>query len=92
MKIFVKAKSRAKENKIIPPPLKLWEENEKTGEYMVFVKEEPRQGKANEAIIKILSQYFKISKSSVRLVSGTSSKKKVFEIYDPSIKNRGHGE
>ncbi len=48
--------------------------------YKVSIKEPPVDGKANEAIVRVLAEYFKVSKSSVRLVSGSTSKQKVFEI------------
>ncbi|PJA37619.1 hypothetical protein CO181_02780, partial [candidate division WWE3 bacterium CG_4_9_14_3_um_filter_43_9] len=50
MKIFVKAKPRAKNEKI-----------EKIGEdcFKVSVKEPPEEGKANQAIVKALAEYFK---------------------------------
>ncbi len=81
MKIFVKAKAGAKENKIVPPDLTLWKEVDRKEEYFtVFVKEPPIAGKANLAIAKLLAEYFKKSPREVRLVSGASSKRKVFEI------------
>ncbi len=78
MKIFVKAKTRAKENKVSPPPLKLIPDIEET--YTVSVKEKPVKGQANEAITKLLAEHFNISRSQVSLISGASSKRKVFEI------------
>ena len=68
MKIFVKAKPNAKEKRI-----------EKIDEthFLVAVKEPPVQGRANKAIIKALEEYFG---RPVQLVSGFSSKQKVFEI------------
>lgn len=81
MKIFVKAKAGAKENKIIPPPLKLLQVDSSEREYyIVSVKEPPRQGKANEAIIRLIAKYFKTSPFLVKLISGSSSKIKIFEI------------
>ncbi len=78
MKIFVKAKPNAKENKVAPPPLKLMTEVEEW--YTVSVKERPAEGKANETIIKLLAEYFGILRYKVKLISGTTSKRKVFEI------------
>ena len=71
MKIFVKVKPLAKEEKI-----------EKIGEinFIVAVKEPPKDGKANRAIAKVIASYFNISSSRVNLISGFSSKNKVFEI------------
>ncbi len=93
MKIFVKAKPNSKENKVIPPPLKLWDSGDlsampahagqsgrKDEYYTVSVKDPPKQGKANLAVIKILAEYFNLTQSNVTLVSGASSKIKVFEI------------
>lgn len=71
MKIFVKAKPNANEEKIE----KIDESN-----FSISVKEPPVQGRANAAIISALAEYFKISKSQVRLISGFSSKQKIFEI------------
>ncbi|MDZ4205786.1 MAG: DUF167 domain-containing protein [Patescibacteria group bacterium] len=85
MKIFVKAKPNAKENKIIPPPLRLFESGPAPHEatqdtYTVSVKERPIGGRANEAITKLLAEHFKVSCFQVRLISGATSKRKVFEI------------
>ena len=71
MKIFVKANPSAREERI----KKVDEIN-----FIVSVKEPPKQGKANKAIIKALAEYFKIAPSCVSLISGFSSKQKVFEI------------
>ncbi len=71
MKIFIKAKPSAKEEFI----KKIDEIN-----FVVAVKEPPRKGKANAAIVRLLAEYFKVAPSAVRLVSGFSAKQKVFEI------------
>jgi uncharacterized protein (TIGR00251 family) len=46
----------------------------------VWVKEKPEKGKANERLIKIISDYFKIPKSSILLVAGFKSREKVVKI------------
>lgn len=71
MKIFVKAHPRAKNNLV-----------EKIGEnhFEVSVTAPPIKGLANKAIIELLSEYFDVAKSQIELVSGFSSKIKVFEI------------
>jgi uncharacterized protein len=71
MKINVKAKAGAREEKVE----KIDESN-----FVVSVKEPPVQGKANFAITKALAEYFGTSSYNVRLISGFSSKQKVFEI------------
>ncbi len=74
MKIFVKARPSAKEEFI----KKIDGIN-----FVVAVKEPPRKGKANRAITKVLAEYFGVAASAVRLVSGFSTKQKVFEITKP---------
>ena len=71
MKIFVKAKPFAKEEKIE----KISETN-----FVVWVKEPPIKGKANRAITKALASHFNVAPSQVNLISGFSSKQKVFEV------------
>jgi len=71
MKIFIKAKPSAKEEKIG----KISETN-----FIVWGKEPPIKGQANRAIIRALASYFKVAPSKINLVSGFSSKQKVFEI------------
>jgi len=60
MKIFVKVKTRAKEEKI---------EKASENNYVVSVKEQPKKGLANKAVIRILGR------------SGFSSRKKSIKIY-----------
>lgn len=71
MKIFVKAKPNAKEEKI---------EEIGDGHFAVCVKEPPVQGRANAAIIKALAEHFIVAPSRVRLISGFSARQKTFEI------------
>ncbi len=71
MKISVKAKPNSREEKV-----------EKTDEnhYNVWVKEPPMNGKANEAVRNALAVYFKTSSSSIKIISGYSSRSKIVEI------------
>ncbi len=71
MKIFVTAKPKAHEAKIT-----------KVSDNMltVAVREPPIDGRANHAILVALAEYFKVSFSRVRLVSGHTSRQKVIEI------------
>ena len=85
MKIIVKAKTRAKVAKVErvdQPVLDLGEKKGKTElvTYKVSVREAPINGQANEAIIEALAEYFDTAKSNINLVSGQSSKQKIFEI------------
>lgn len=71
MKISIKAKPNSREEKV---------EQITEAEFIVSVKEPPVQGRANEAIIRILADYFNVSKSQVRIVSGWTSRQKVIEV------------
>jgi uncharacterized protein len=55
-------------------------EKDLLGTLHVYVNAPPLEGKANQAVIEALSEYFKVKKSSVFLISGQKSKNKVFEI------------
>jgi uncharacterized protein len=71
MKISVRVKPNAKHEKI-----------EKTGDkdFLIWVKERPQEGKANKAVIKVLSEYFGVPQSQVVLLKGQVSREKIFEI------------
>lgn len=71
MKIIVKVKPSAKEEKIVKVD---------DTHYRVAVKEPPVNGRANVAVISSLANFFKVPKASVRIVSGFTSKEKVIEI------------
>ena len=71
MKINVKVVPAAKVEQIqlsIDSSLKVW------------VKGKPIDGEANRAVIKILAKYFKVALSSVRIISGLTSRNKVIEV------------
>ena len=71
MKISVSVKAGAKENRV---------EDLGGGNYRIRVKAAPVEGKANDALIKVLAEYFKVPRSSIRLCIGRTAKQKVFEI------------
>jgi len=48
--------------------------------FIVKVKEPPKEGKANQAVIKLLAEYFGVPQSQVRILSGFRSKSKVVEV------------
>ncbi len=75
MKINVQAKPNSKEDKV---------EKIIIGDqeiYRVSVKEPPVQGKANAAIMKLLADYFNISQSNIKIISGYTSRHKIIEIF-----------
>ena len=69
--MFIKAKPNSKEEKVE----KIDEQN-----YIVYVKEPPVRGKANNAIRNALAVYFKTGTSCVKIVSGHTSRNKIIEI------------
>ena len=71
MKIIIKAKPGAKEDKI---------EKVDEANYTVYVKAPPRDGKANAAIITLLARHFDVSQSLVEIISGHMARIKVIEI------------
>lgn len=71
MRIFVKAKASAKVEKVG----KIDDTH-----FVVAVKAPPREGKANQAVARALANHFHLPISRLQLVSGFSSKQKVFEL------------
>lgn len=49
-------------------------------EYAVSVRAPTREGKANEAVIRLLSARFSIPKSFVRIIRGETARKKLIEV------------
>lgn len=68
--INVKVKPNSKFNKI----------EFKNQKYTIYVSDPPKKGKANKKIIKLLSDYFSISKSAINIKSGITNKNKIIEI------------
>jgi len=70
MKIQVKVKPNSKT-----------EELSQEGDiFIVKVREPPKQGKANQAVIKLLAEHFGVPQSQVRILSGFRSKDKLVEV------------
>jgi uncharacterized protein YggU (UPF0235/DUF167 family) len=85
MKIIVKTKPNSKNEsveRITQPTLELSNSKIELIEYKVSVKEPPIGGRANNAVVKALAKYFDVAPSLICLVSGASSKRKVFQIPD----------
>ena len=70
MKIQVKVKVSSKTEELI----------QEGYSFMVKVKEPPKEGKANQAVIRLLAEHFGISQSQVRILSGSRSRNKVVEV------------
>jgi uncharacterized protein (TIGR00251 family) len=50
--------------------------------FILKVKEPAREGKANQAVIKLLAEHFSVPKSQVRIISGFKSRNKVIEVIE----------
>jgi len=75
MKIQVKVKPNSRTEEV----------SQERDSFIVKVKEPPREGKANQAVIKLLAEHFGVPKSQVRMsqvriLSGFSSRNKVVEV------------
>lgn len=67
----VKATTKASKNAIV---------GIRSGELFISVTAVPENGKANEAIVKLLSKSLKCAKTNIELVSGSKSKNKLFRV------------
>ncbi|MFZ2621267.1 MAG: DUF167 domain-containing protein [Minisyncoccia bacterium] len=83
MKIVVKVKPNSKVEsveRVTQASLGFISNKNDLVEYSVRVKEPPVGGKANDAVVRALANYFDAAPSLVRLVKGGSTKRKIFEI------------
>lgn len=71
MKIFIRAKPKSKREYV---------KKVDNTHYIVAVKEPPVSGKANQAIIKSLAEYFHKPSSQINILHGETSKQKIIEI------------
>jgi hypothetical protein len=70
MKIQVKVKPNSKTEEV----------SQEGDSFIVKVKEPPKEGKANQAVIKLLAEHFRVPQSHVRILSGFKSRNKVIEV------------
>lgn len=71
MKLYIKIKPGAKQNLV---------ERVDDAHWRVIVKAPPTDGRANEALLEVLSEYFDRPKSRFRIVSGHQSRNKIVEV------------
>jgi uncharacterized protein (TIGR00251 family) len=64
----------------VKPNSRTEELSQEDDSFIVKVKEPPREGKANQAVIKLLAEHFGVPQSQVRILSGFKSKNKVIEV------------
>jgi len=48
--------------------------------FIVYLKEKPRRGEANKALIKAIANFFNVSTARVRIIKGYKSREKFIEI------------
>lgn len=70
MKYLVTVKPGSSQERIIKT-----DENELT----IYLRAKPHDGEANEALIKLLSKYFKVPKTTIKITCGTKSRTKTIE-------------
>ena len=71
MKLFIKTKPHAKRPRI---------QRIDDAHFEIAVREPPAEGKANQAVIQALSDYFDCPRSCFTLVRGQTSKNKIVEM------------
>jgi hypothetical protein len=50
------------------------------GSLKVWLKAEPKEGKANKALIEFLADYYGVGKNAIQIVRGLTNKNKIVEI------------
>ncbi|PIP19324.1 MAG: hypothetical protein COX41_03460 [Candidatus Omnitrophica bacterium CG23_combo_of_CG06-09_8_20_14_all_41_10] len=71
MKIFVKVKPSSKVERVTKVS-----ENE----FILSVKAPAKEGRANEALVRLLSEYFDMPKSRITILKGLTSRDKIIEL------------
>jgi hypothetical protein len=66
----------------VKPNSKTEEVSREGDNFVVKVKEPPREGRANQAVIKLLAEYFGVRQNQVRILSGFRSKSKLIELVE----------
>ncbi len=73
MKINIKVSSKSSKNEVIKVENSVFD-------FKVTTVAVPAKGAANEAVISLLAEYFKVGKNSVQILKGSKSKLKTVEI------------
>lgn len=71
MRINVRVIPRARQNKITV---------EESGVLRVHTTVAPSDGKANDAVIKMLAEHLDVPKTSIKIIRGESARDKIIEI------------
>ncbi len=70
MKILIRVKPNSKTEGIV----------QEVDTFVVRVHEPPREGKANQAVIKLLAKHFGVPTGQIKILSGLRSKNKIIEL------------
>lgn len=76
MKLYLKVSTNAKVNLISDAEIDYLGEKYKKA----YVTTIPENGKANDAIVKLISKKYNVAKSKIHFISGEKSHYKIFEI------------
>ena len=71
IKLTISVKPNARHAKI---------EKRSATEYVVWVRAPAREGQANDAVVTLLAKHFAVPKSSLRIVRGEKTRRKIVEI------------
>jgi uncharacterized protein (TIGR00251 family) len=71
MRIYIKVIPRSSRNLV---------EKISEGEYRVHLNAPPVDGKANEALVKLLAEHFDVAKSVISIVGGKSTRRKMVDV------------
>ncbi|MBI4359275.1 MAG: DUF167 domain-containing protein [Candidatus Nealsonbacteria bacterium] len=71
MRIFVKVKAKAREDRI---------EKKDDSHFDVWVKEPPVAGRANRAVLRRVGECFRVPPARMKIVSGLASRQKIIEL------------
>jgi len=66
----------------VKPSSRTEEVSRESDSFIVRVKEPPEEGKANQAVIRLLAEHFGVARNQVRILSGFKSRNKVIEVAD----------
>jgi len=70
MKINVRVTPKAKQNKVVVEADRL----------KVYLTAPPVEGKANQALIDLLAEYYGVRRSQIRIITGQKGRDKVVEV------------
>ncbi|MCX6808757.1 MAG: DUF167 domain-containing protein [Candidatus Berkelbacteria bacterium] len=53
--------------------------------FKIWLHSKPIEGQANKSLIEVLSEYFNVAKSNIKIKSGSNSRIKIVEISELSL-------